>query len=77
MRRIEQFVKDRDESLLSLDKEKIKAYCRKYAIPMPKNELAFWAGVHKSIIHINSATFEQKQRSYDWLVNNGFSTDIC
>lgn len=67
------FIKDRDESL---DKEKILAYCRKYCIAMPKNELAFWAGVHKSIMHINSATDEQKQRSCEWLTNHGVSTDL-
>ena len=70
------FIKDRDEALLSLDKEKILAYCRKYGIAMPKDELAFWAGVHKSILHINSATDEQKQRSCEWLTNHGFSTDL-
>ena len=70
------FIKDRNEALLSLDKEKIIAYFRKCYIVMPKDELAFWASVHKSILHINSATDEQKQRSREWLTNHGFSTDL-
>lgn len=39
---ISEFAKDRDEALLSLDKEKIIAYFRKCYIVMPKDELVFW-----------------------------------
>ncbi len=35
------WIKDRDEALLSLDKDKIVAYCNKYNIPIPENERAF------------------------------------
>ena len=43
------FVKDRDEALLSLDKDKIFAYLKKYGIfEYPVNEEVFWAGMHKA-----------------------------
>jgi hypothetical protein len=44
---LKQFLKDRDEALLSLDEQKIRAYSRKYRIPMPANEKAFWGGYTK------------------------------
>jgi transcriptional regulatory protein LevR len=54
------FVKERDEAMLSLNKEKIMNYMRKYNVQMPKNELVFWAGIHKSILCITTSTEEQK-----------------
>lgn len=74
---MEKFVKERDEALLSLDKKKILAYSKKYSVKFPKNETAFWAGVHKAITALDSATEEQKQRSRDWLVANGFKPYIA
>lgn len=38
---IQQFLKERDEAMFSLDKRKILAYCQKYQVPLPKSELAF------------------------------------
>lgn len=69
---IEKFVKERDEALLSLDIDKITKFMNKYDVPMPKNETVFWAGIHKAICNLNSATSEQKLNSMIWLVNNGF-----
>ena len=73
---IKKWVKDRDEAMLSLDKDKIVAFCKKNNVPIPENETVFWAGVHKAILHINSATFEQKQNSFEWLIEHGFSPSI-
>ena len=69
---MKQFLRDRDNALLSLDKEKIVAYCNKYGVPIPDNELVFWAGVHKGIIAMNASTAEQKRNSAMWLVEHGF-----
>ena len=57
---IKKYVKERDEAMLSLDKDKIVSFCKKYGVPVPENELVFWAGVHKAIVALNSATDEQK-----------------
>lgn len=70
------FVKERNEALLSLDKDKILAYCKKYGAPIPKNETVFWAGIHKAILGLNAATQEQKEKSAAWLVEHGFKPEI-
>ena len=70
--KIENFVKERDEALLSLDKAKILACAEKYGVRLPKNELVFWASVHKSILAINSADEAQKAKSKAWLLEHGF-----
>jgi hypothetical protein len=69
---IGQFVKERDEALLSLDKEKIMSFINKYGLKMPSSELAFWAGVHMAILRIDSAAKEQKEKSAKWLLDKGF-----
>ena len=68
--------KERDESLLSLDKEKILAFCAKYNLYMPTHDISFWAGIHKAILQISSASDGQKQVSREWLLSHGFSTSI-
>ena len=73
---MKQFVKDRDSAFLSLNKSKILAYCKKYDVSVPVDGDIFWAGVHKAILHINSATPEQKDNSAKWLISHGFSTEI-
>lgn len=35
------FIKERDEALLSLDRDKIEAYLRKYQIPIPQDDEVF------------------------------------
>lgn len=74
---LEQFNSDRDEALLSLDKEKIQAFQKKYNIGFqPSNERVFWAAVHKAILTLNAATKEQKMQSSEWLKTNGFSLHL-
>lgn len=77
MSNIKDFVKDRDEALLSLDKEKIIKFSKKYGIPYTtSNETVFWAGIHKAIIQLKSATNEQKLNSVNWLTEHGFKPTI-
>lgn len=72
-----QFVAERDEALLSLDEKKIRAYMKKYHIVyQPENETVWWAGIHKSILGIRSATPEQVERSKKWLVEHGFKPEF-
>lgn len=75
------FIKERNEALLSLDENKIIAYMNKYNIKIPKDEKIFWASVHKSIcslyfVEVNQITLEQYTRSADWLKENGFELNI-
>lgn len=74
---MKEFVKERDEALLSLDETKIRAYLSKYGVIYePTNELVWWAGIHKSILCIRSATPEQVERSKKWLVEYGFQPEF-
>lgn len=73
---LKRFTKDRNKALLSLDKAKILAFMRKYQIPEPSSNIVFWAGVHKGIVNMKAATEEQRQRSYAWLIEHGFSGEI-
>lgn len=75
------FVKERNEALLSLEKEKIIKYMDKYNIKYPEDEETFWAGVHKSICNLflvprNEISLEQFNKSYNWLEKNGYSPEI-
>ena len=44
---IQQFLKERDEAMFSLDKSKILAYCQKYQVPLPKSCLLYTSDVYK------------------------------
>jgi hypothetical protein len=70
------FVKERDEAILSLDKDKIISYMKKYDIPINSNDLVFWASMHKAIMVMRSASKEQKENSSKWLKANGFKTTL-
>ena len=71
-----QFVKERNEALLSLDRNKIERYAKKYGVALPSNDEAFWRGVHKAICNITNIPFEMRQRSADWLLEHGSTPEI-
>ncbi len=70
------YAKERNEALLSLDREKILAFGEKWGVALPDDELIFWATVHKCIYHTASAIDEQRANSEAWLKLYGFTTDI-
>lgn len=76
MHDIEQFKKDRDGALRSLNKQQIIAYCRKYGAHYPENDLVFWAAVHKARIAIKNFSETEKAVSRKWLLRHGFKSDI-
>ena len=69
-----EFVQERNSALLSLDKEKILAYCRKYGVNISGDGDAFWAAVHKARMGIRGFPEAEKQISRDWLNEHGFKT---
>lgn len=73
---IKKFVKERDDAMLSLDKEKIVAYCKKYDVPIPENEQVFLAGVYKSILAIKSSPEHLRREANEWLDGHGFKRTI-
>ena len=73
---IKKFVKERNEAIFSLEKEKIVAYCKKYDIPIPENEQVFWVGVYKSILAIENSPEHLKQKAIERLDEHGFKRTI-
>ncbi len=79
MTHIEKFIKERNEALFSLNREKIEAYCKKYGdnetgkLPDP----VFWGGVCKAICHITDAPEEVVTKAKTWLTEHGMSSDIA
>lgn len=73
---LSQFLKDRDEALLSLDKCKILAYAEKYGARLPQSDEIFWASVHKARLNIKNFPESEKEISRKWLCENGFKEDI-
>lgn len=67
---------ERDKAFLSLDEKRIRDFCKKYRINVPKNDLVFWAGVHKAICNMNAANAKQKLHSLIWLTEHGFKPEI-
>ena len=69
---IRQFVKERDEALLSMDREKMLAYCRKYGISIAPDEKVFLAGMHQARLGVLDIPEEEQVKSVIWLMQNGF-----
>lgn len=69
------FVQERDEALLSLNKEKIVLFCRKYEIYQPHNEMEFWKSVHKARVALKGIPEPEKEISREWLLQHGVKAD--
>ena len=79
---IEEFVKQRNEALFSLDKDKIlKFYKLEYGEAEAKkfakvDEKVFWAAVYKAICNIINAPEDLKAKAEKWLTENGYAIDV-
>ena len=75
MTMLEEFVKERNEALFSLDLNKIEAYMKKYGQPeveeVPDN--LFWANVYQAICGIKDAPDELVSKALMWLYKNGYT----
>ena len=71
---IEEFVKERNDALFSLDRKKIEAYLIKYGEKEIVNvpDQLFWASVYKGICGINDAPQDIVNKAHAWLSENGF-----
>ena len=72
---MKKFTEERNNALLSLDKEQIVKFMKKYNIPVPYNDLIFWGGVHKAILQIDGITKAQREYSEKWLLDNGYKVE--
>lgn len=66
-----EWLRERNDALLSLDEARIKAYMRKYGLPVLPNPEVFWRAVHKARTAITSFPAEEKQKSKAWLFAHG------
>ena len=70
------FVKDRDAALLSLDENKIRAFCRKYNVQISDNPLVFWASIYKSILAMRNCPADIRENAGTWRDSHGFHREI-
>ena len=69
---VEQFRRDRDEALASLDEERIREFFRKYnAGSLSRRPAMFWETVHRYITAIRSLPTELRVASKKWLTDRG------
>ena len=73
---IAKFISERNKALFSLNKDKIKAFYKKYNVDIPNDELVFWAGIYKAICAITDAPPELKDKAEKWLEAHKFSKRI-
>ena len=78
---MDEFIKDRDEAFASGDIAKVREYCKKYEIEIPKDENVFLAGMHKAICNMylipdSQISLDQYEKSYNWLIANGYTPSI-
>lgn len=66
------FIEGRNEVLLTLDEQAIRAYYAKWGVLCPQESLVFWAGIHKARVQIKALGEEEKATSRAWLAENGF-----
>lgn len=72
---IEQFLKERKEALLSMDKEKILAYAQKWAIKnIPSDDETFWIAIHKARTGATDLSTKERIKSKQWLNERGYQS---
>lgn len=69
---MKQMVTERDEALLSLDMEKIKAYGTKYGARFSDDHDTFWTSVHMARSAAKTLPMEARKISKRWLLARGF-----
>ena len=69
-------VKERDETLFSLDRDRITKYFQKKGADVPEDDTIFWAGVYLCICHIPSAPEDLVRKAKEWLHAHGRSENI-
>lgn len=73
----EAFVRERDDVLLSLDYERLKAFCAKYGSPIPPPGMALLT-MHKARTGATTLPQVARLESAEWLRGRGYSTrQIC
>ena len=72
----ENFLQDRNEALLSLNRAKILSYFDKYGVECPDNEEVMWISIHKCRLALEYFPEEAKEVSRKWLLERGYKTTV-
>jgi len=70
-----QFIEDRNEALLSMDRDKILAFARKYNGDdgyEQEDEYVFWISVHKMRTASLGLPESERRVSMNWLIERGY-----
>lgn len=67
-----QFLKERDEALLSMDLVKINAMTKKFSGPVLLDDEVGWCAIHKARTAITNFPADEKQKSKAWLAAHGY-----
>lgn len=70
------FVKERNEALFSLDRERIEKYMAGRGLGSPDEDIVFWASVYKAILAIPNAPAEVVVQALNWLEEHDMQPTI-
>ena len=74
---MKEFVKERDAAFIDFVKtgktDKVRKYCVKYGVKMPKDSKIFAAGIYKAVIATTSISEEIKELAAQKCLDLGFS----
>lgn len=74
---LDQFYKDRKEAVLSVDLKTIKAYCKKYRVPLPPSgDIALMRGMQLCVFQLTDVSYKEKRDAWTdysvWLMKHGY-----
>lgn len=77
MNDMKRFVRDRDEAFIDFVETgstvKVRKYCRKYGVDMPKDKKVFAAGIYKAVQECTNIPQEIKDKAFIKCLELGFS----
>lgn len=74
------FIHERDSAFIDFVETgstvKVRKYCRKYGVPMPKDKKVFAAGIYKAVQQCTNIPQEIKDKAFTKCLELGFSPMI-
>lgn len=72
---LKQFISDRYEALMSMDKNKITSFAQKYDLHhIPSEDETFWIAVHKARTGASDLPKDERLKSHKWLTDLGYGS---
>lgn len=73
---IKRYNKDRDKTVLSLDVENFKAFCKKWGNPIPPTDEVIEITMRKMACHITSLPSDFRTEAKKWLEDRGYTDSL-